>query len=374
MDLQTITSHTLSSWNEVEQLQVDWNPLLERSDANNIFLTWEWIESWKNSCIASTQPFFIVLKQGENIVAIAPFYIQPYRLFKCLTYQVLRFAGDQGIGSEYSNFIVDKEHSEALKKQLWATLLGIEQQASWDLIWYTNVASWTLGGTTLLTSLNKTSKLNLKSRNVEFANTSLHKISAQVLPSLSKSLRTNIKQTQGYLTKQGEWKVVFCNDSKHLETELSRLFELHNQRWQKAGLKGSFERRPEMAAFYQDFAIKALQHGWLRLAKLESDGVTQAMQIGYVYQQQFFALQEGFNADFQNGIGQVLRFHVFQQCIKEELTDYDFLGEYTNHKKRWLAEKREGHNLLIWPNKIKNIIFNFMTIWPTGKYFKPLLK
>jgi len=369
-DMQAISSQVFTTWPEIETLKDDWNNLLEQSDANNIFLTWQWIESWKNTCLPGTQPFFIILKQQQKIVAIAPFYIQPYKLFKCLTYQVLRFAGDQGIGSEYSNFIVKQQDGLHLKQQLWSTLLA--NKKSWDMIWYSNVASWSKGAETLLNSLNNTEKLNYKSRIVEFSSTDLTSISKEILPSLSKSLRTNIKQTQGYISKQGDWKVSFSKDPKQLSSELNCLFDLHNQRWQKAGLKGSFERRPEMAAFYQDFALKALQQGWLRLAKLECDGITQAMQIGYVYQGQFLALQEGFNADFQNGVGQVLRYRVFLQCLEEGLTEYDFLGEYTNHKRRWLANKRDGQNLLIWPNKIKNLLFKLMTIWPTGKYFKPL--
>tara|TARA_R110001583_G_scaffold19603_8_gene76559 strand:- start:9178 stop:10302 length:1125 start_codon:yes stop_codon:yes gene_type:complete len=371
-DIQKITSHIMTSWSEIEKLQAEWNTLLEQSDANSVFLTWQWMDSWKKTCSAQTKPFFVVLKQAHKIVAIAPFYIQPYRLFKCLTYKVLRFAGDQGIGSEYSNFIVEQKNSLVLKEQLWSALLACHKTSQWDLIWYSNVASWSKGGETLLASLNNTARLHLKSRVVGFGNTDLSTLSEKVLPSLSKSLRTNIKQTQGYLTQQGNWKVSFCNDPSVLKIELQRLFELHNLRWQKAGIKGSFEKRPEMTAFYQHFAIKALQQGWLRLAKLECEGITQAMQIGYVYQGQFFALQEGFNPEFQKGAGQVLRYHVFQQCLKENLTDYDFLGQYTDHKRRWLAKERDGHNLLIWPNKIKNIFFNLMTIWPTGKYFKPL--
>jgi len=369
--MPVITSHVMTSWSEIETLQSDWNTLLSQSDANNIFLTWEWMESWKKTCQPHTRLFFIILKEDNELIAIAPFYIQPYRLLNTLTYQVLRFAGDQGIGSEYSNFIVRKKDTLQLKQQLWKTLLSASTNINWDLIWYTNVATWTTGGESLLKSLEQSTKLHVAARSVDFANTNLRDLPDNLLPSLSKSLRTNIKQTQRYLTKQGNWQVNYCEDAKSLDKSLTRLFELHNLRWQQAGLKGSFQRRPEMASFYQDFAQKALQKGWLRLAELTCDNETQAVQIGYVYQGQFFALQEGFNPDFQKGTGQVLRYHVMKKCIEEGLTDYDFLGQYTNHKRRWLAKQRNGQHLLIWPNKIKNTLFNFLTIWPTGKYLKP---
>ena len=57
----------------------------------------------QQSWIAGILGFWLI------IVAIAPFYMQTYRLAHLLTYRALRFFGDKGTGSEYSNFIVKKE-------------------------------------------------------------------------------------------------------------------------------------------------------------------------------------------------------------------------------------------------------------------------
>lgn len=363
-----IKSELITTWTEFEALADEWDKLLVQSDTDCIFLRWDWINCWRNSVEAPITPYIIILSKNDHIIAIAPFYELNYQLLNGLKYKALRLAGDHGIGSEYSNFIVNSANSESLKQQCWQVLL--ENQKQWDFIWLTNIDQWTTGGKNLFSALKKISSLSYHQRDIEFASTSLASYDKNILPHLSKSLRTNIKQTQKYLSRKGQWQVKVTDQIETLEIDLANLFRLHNKRWQKMGLQGSFERRPAMARFYQLFAQQALKNGWLRLLSLEVDGEVQAMQIGYVYKQRFLAIQEGFNPEFLSGTGQVLRYFSFQQCINEQLEEYDFLGVYSDHKRRWLAEKRLGTHLFIFPDKIKNIPFKLKAIWPTGKYLK----
>ncbi|PKF61445.1 cellulose biosynthesis protein CelD [Psychromonas sp. psych-6C06] len=361
-----VKSELLTTWEAFESLQTIWDDLLVQSDADNLFLRWDWLNCWRKTSATPISPYIVILKKDGHIVAIAPFYKQPYRLVNGLKYNALRFAGDQGIGSEYSNFIVQRDNSEPLKKQCWQALLAYKKE--WDFIWLTNIEQWTTGGKNLITSLNSINELNFHQREIDFSATPLTSLNNDILPSLSKSLRTNIKQTQKYLSRQGEWQVSVTEDLSTLSDDLNTLFSLHNKRWQQAGLKGSFERRPAMASFYQQFAQHALKTGWLRLLKLEVEGEIQAMQIGYVYNNRFLAIQEGFNPDFLAGAGQVLRYFSFQKNLQEQIAEYDFLGVYSNHKRRWLAEKRQGCHVFIFPNKLKNLPFKLKKIWPTGAY------
>lgn len=362
----SLKSAIITTWAEFEALEEVWDALLIQSDANNIFLRWDWINCWRNTAEKPITPYIVTLKKDNQLLAIAPFYEQNYQLVTGIKYKALRFAGDQGIGSEYSNFIVHYSDSEKLKKQCWKILL--DHQRNWDFIWLTNIDQWTNGGKNLVSTLNQVPGLNNHQREMEFAVTSLPSLDTEILSNLSKSLRSNIKQTQKHLNETGQWQIKVTEQVDTLEEDLNTLFSLHNKRWQEAGLQGSFERRPAMARFYHLFTKKALQHGWLRLLSLQVNDEVQAMQLGYVYQQRFIAIQEGFNPDFLAGTGQVLRYFSFQKNIQEQVKEYDFLGIYTNHKRRWLADKRVGCELFIYPNKIKNMPFKLKAIWPTGAY------
>ncbi|QUM81044.1 GNAT family N-acetyltransferase [Moritella sp. 5] len=368
---KSIEIRVIKEWSEFEALKPDWQNLLEQSDANHIFLNWEWIDCWRKSQSTVINPLIIVIQNSQQILAIAPFYIQEYRLANLITYQSLRFVGDQNSGSEYSNFIVKAERCLELKSMLWAYLLSPDIKLYWDFIWFTNVASWTAGGTTLLESLATVKPLNCNCRSVEFAQVALRDLTTEILPSLSKNLRMSIRKTHRRLDNIGPWQVEISHKRDDIGKHLEKLFTLHNKHWQYLGL-GSFQRRPELVDFYRDFVPLALQKGWLRLLRLESEGEIQAMQLGYVYNNQFLSIQEGYNPDYLSGIGQVLRYFSYRRCKEEGVCCYDFLGVYTDHKRRWLAEKKHGENLFIWHRQMKNLPFEAKQIWPTGRYLKPI--
>jgi len=155
-----------------------------------------------------------------------------------------------------------------------------------------------------------------------------------------------------------------------LPEQLSNLFELHRRHWESIGQLGSFVRRPLMRQFYESFAPKSLRQGWLRLYVLKVDGVIQATQYGYVYDGVFHALQEGYVPKNFDGIGNVLRNLVFKECIEEGLQEYDFLGGFTEHKRLWRAEPREGYNLFIGRRSLKNQLLFWKNIWPTGRFIQ----
>jgi len=358
----------IQNWSGFHQLKSDWQRLLEQCDANTLFLTWEWVDCWYHSQEKEVKPLIVVIKEEGVVVAIAPFYHCQYRLFRGVTYQALLCLGDRKSGAEYSNFIVHRSQSQLLKKRLWEALLAPGISELWDFIWLHNIAAWTESGDSLIASLSEVKQLKVQQREQTFACCSLVEKEVPILLQVGKSLRKNISQTKRRLDRLGAWRVDCCSDAADLESLLEQFFSLHQKRWSEKGELGSFQRSGELQDFYRNFAPLALKKEWLKLCYLESEGTIQAMQLGYIYNGHFLALQEGYNPDFLAGTGQVLRHEIMQQCIDEQLLGYDFLGVYTDHKRRWLAERKEGAQLFIYQNKVKNLPFYFHKIWPTGAY------
>ena len=360
------------SWAEFDLLRNQWQSLLEQSDANNIFLTWQWIDCWRRCQDTNIDLLMVVVEQSGKLLAVAPFYIAHYKLCGLIKYRALKCVADTETGAEYANFIVKSDNSEQFKKLLWQILLRPEVKKLWDIVSLHNISAWTAGGQNLLQSLAQVNQLKYHQRTIDFSQSPLPKYAKDVLPELSKSLRTNIHQTTRRLDRLGEWKIAMVTSDTELTRYLETLFTLHNMRWRHAGQQGSFERRPKLVDFYRKFVPLALAKGWLRLWYLELNGEIQAIQLGYVYKQKFLAIQEGYNPQALAGLGQVLRHRCFEQCSDEQLDHYDFLGICTAHKRRWLAEKRSGCKLIIWHNQAKNLPFKFAPIWPSGRYLNSI--
>jgi hypothetical protein len=86
------------------------------------------------------------------------------------------------------------------------------------------------------------------------------------------------------------------------------------------------------------------------------------------YNGDFLQIQEGFNPEYIDGAGNVLRHIVIESSIQEGLKNYDFLGGFTEHKRRWKAEERFGHDLLIARPSLKTRLLFLKDIWPSGRY------
>lgn len=366
----TVKFEFVDSWHGFHKLKPFWDKLLQQSDADTIFLSWHWIDSWHATLPNPITPYIVVLKKDDKIVGIAPLYRQKYKLVKLFSFDVLCMLADKNVGSEYPNFIVESNHADYYRQLLWQYL---QAQNNWDLIWITNIATWRPSGKSLCESINNTS-LSYHDRQISFASTALSQFDTafdtrqSVLNSLSKSLRKNIKQTERKLAKQGDVKHLTVTDPADIKTHLNTLFSLHDMRWREAGLSGSFARRKQLKDFYSKFVPIALSQNQLSLQLLCIDNTPYAVQLGYIYGNQFLAIQEGFNPNLIAGSGQVLRFYSLLQCLEANLSSYDFLGVYTDHKRRWLASENYGKQLLIWHSKKKNIFLNYHPIWPTGKY------
>lgn len=358
----------LRSWDDFASLEPEWNSLLARSGANSIFLTWDWIKAWSETAGSRFQPLIVTVRdQAGALAGIAPFYVASMHLVRIIPYRALRIMGDYPTGAEYGDWILDPAMEEAAANAIVEKLL--EARDLWDCIWMPNVAGWT-GGQARMVEAARRSGWFCHSRPVSFAYVSLPSTFDEYLSSLSAKkrhqVRVELKRCNNGVTLRE------CTAPEELPQYLDSLFTLHFQRWSSVGEEGSFRRKPLEAEFYRAFTPRALQKGWLRLFALEEKGAAKAAQIGYAYEGVFHSLQEGFAPDAAKGIGNALRAHIIDRCIREKLHGYDFLGEMSDHKRRWAAEERIGFDLLIGHPGWKTRLLFRKEIWPTGRYLRPV--
>lgn len=351
----------------------EWNEVLKSSNANSIFLTWEWIENWLRSLFSKACLFVVIVRdQQKRIIAIAPFYYSILRLLNCIPYRCLRILGDRYSGGEYPDIILRKNYEIIGLKVVSQVLM--ENRRDWDCIWVPNVSGWNGAGDRWI-KLGESLPVYMNLRKRRFSYISFKGSYEDYLERFSASRRKSIRYERRKLLKEHHARFMLCKDHESLTLFLSRLFELHQKRWRSLQQDGSFVRQPMMQVFYQTFATLALHQDWLRCYALEVDGQIQAVQYGYFYNNIFYALQEGFEPDGPTSIGNVLRNYVMQACIDEGVHIYDFLGGYSQHKKRWGAVIREGYDLFLGKQNIKiGVLFgrNFLNkkIWPTGRFLR----
>jgi CelD/BcsL family acetyltransferase involved in cellulose biosynthesis len=359
----------IKDWSGVRALAPEWNALLAQSRADTLFLTWEWIEAWIDVTQERHRPFVIVVRdEQDRLCGIAPFYVSAYRLVGVLPFRMLRVLADDATGSEYPDWIIDRHCAPAVEAQIAVTLNELPKH--WDGVWLPNLSGWT-GAERDLSGVLGNHGCRSQRRSVAFCSIALPDSLARYEGGLSKVQREQTRRKCRKILNQADVHITRCEAPEEIGTYLEALFDLHHRRWQLRGDPGSFERRPELQLFYRRFLPVALRKGWLRLYALREAEAFRALQLGYVYNNVFYQIQEGFDPDFTSGAGNVLRHKVIEACIAEGVGTYDLLAGASEHKRRWGAATREGHDLFVGRPGALTRLLVAAGIWPTGRYLRP---
>ena len=362
-------STILKSWHQLSSLEQEWNALLQSSRSNSIFLTWEWIQAWR-AVVGEDKQLFVVAVHDEQgrLVGVAPFYEYRFPLFNLIPFKALRILADYSTAFEYGDWFVDPACEQAA---LDAIAGALSKSTDWDVIWMPRMSGWNGAMERISAAVTRAGMLQQKRSSV-FSHFPLPTSIKAFEEGFSTKRRQQLRRNRRNLMSTAGIEFVQCGNEQELPVFIDALFDLHHRRRLLLGDDGCFIRRPAEADFYRQFVPKALANGWLRLAALSQDGTIQAIQIGYVYNNEFLQLQEGFNPDYIDGAGNVLRHIVIEECINEGLTGYDFLGGFSEHKRRWGAQERTGYDLMIARPTLKNRLLFLKQIWPSSRFIKEL--
>ncbi|MCC6630812.1 MAG: GNAT family N-acetyltransferase [Gammaproteobacteria bacterium] len=358
----------VESWDAWGSLRGEWDELLVRSRADSIFLTWDWIASWIKVLGSRRTPLVGIVRDASTgkLCGAAVLYRTEYRLLKVLRVRALRPAADWPTGSEYPDWIAEPGQEEAVLDALARGL--VERARDWDFAWMPNMRGWD-GAHERLLQAGRRAGMQVRDRSTHFGFLQLPKTIAEYEGLLSSDRRQQLRRKRRKLLGMPGVRFERCDSAQDLDRYLEALFELNDRRWQTRDMQGTFRRKPDEAAFYRDFAPRALAAGWLRFYGITENGVLKAVQYGYCYGGAFLQLQEGFDPEFFQGSGNVLRHCVIDSCIEEGVHAYDFLGEMTDHKSRWLAEERLGYDVMMLHGKTPlSWLLAKAGIWPTGRH------
>ncbi|MGH9797955.1 MAG: GNAT family N-acetyltransferase, partial [Candidatus Polarisedimenticolia bacterium] len=99
-------------------LRAAWDALLEQSPTHGVFLTWEWLATWWKHLSGGRELRVLCARDGEELVAIAPFALRPAGVAGILPLPRLEFLGSGSVASDYLDVIVkrgrEREATEAL--------------------------------------------------------------------------------------------------------------------------------------------------------------------------------------------------------------------------------------------------------------------
>lgn len=340
----------LTTREELSACKEEWETLLAQVGTRNIFLEWQWSQTWL-SCF-DAQPWVVLIRDKTGkLLGIAPWMLERRQGVR-----QLRFIGAGLAQPDHLDIIaplsLQREVCQALAQWLKA------HRSQWDIL--------------KLDSLDQHSVLpaaldQFLGQGLRRANTPCPFVDLAGIPDweafqkqrLSSHMRSKgLRYLQNVLNRENPGQVVYEQlvDSSLIGPALECLIEQHRQRWAEKETYTPFEDE-QFLRFHRSFAAEAMQRGWLGLYRLRVGEQTIATVYGFHYGNKFFDYQHALdNAWSKVSPGRQLISFIVQDAIKRGHSEYDFLCGTEKYKYSWTQTERYDQNI-IWFNGLRGVLW-----------------
>jgi CelD/BcsL family acetyltransferase involved in cellulose biosynthesis/peptidoglycan/xylan/chitin deacetylase (PgdA/CDA1 family) len=335
------------SWEDVQTLSDSWNRLLAESASSTIFLTWEWVEAWWKN-YGSARPLFVLSAwEGNSLEGLAPFFAERVTRWGS-EWTCLKLVGDGSRDSDYLDCIARRGRENEVVAAFVQFLESHPNRWNYLELHGTPEGSPCLAA---LQNLAREKSWRFSLESIPCATLTLPREWSDYLRSLKPRFRTKVRSTLNHFDENIRATPYSYRDERTLDQGLAVLFDLHTRRWQTKSQPGVFQDGARQN-FYRDISHAALRQGWLAFHRLDWGERALAMQYGFIYDNRFFLLQEGYDPEFaalRPGIA--LRGWLMRYWIESGLKEYDFLAGSAPYKLEWGAQVKQCVRLMLAPSR-----------------------
>jgi CelD/BcsL family acetyltransferase involved in cellulose biosynthesis len=344
-------------------LKERWNRALDKKD-HSIFQTWDWLSlCWKHFG-SNKQLMLLLAMEKDEIIGIAPLMYSVHSMFGVKRAKIEFMDG--GL-SDYNDFVLIEKEEECL--DLFLKYLTKVSRA-WDCIELSDIPE----NSVTIPYLKSTAK-NLRIQHV-CPYIKLPKSYDEYFNSLKYKQRKDIRRTLRRLEEKYSVEFSCYSGECSIEEGINIFFDLHQKRWISQGQAGVFSSE-QVRRFHTDIAKTFFDKGWLGLYCLKVSGRPVAAIYGFRYRSKYCAYLTGFDPKyFSYNVGSLLFAYAIADCIRQGLTEFDFLRGAEEYKNRWNTKLRFNYQATLIRNgflpKIENCLYT--QYWRQGVRLKYMLK
>ncbi len=308
-----------------DDLQADWNELVQRSQANRVFSTFEWQSNWWAAYHPGELWVIAVREADGRLVGIAPWFIETMPSGE----RVLRGIGCIEV-TDYVDCIVDRDCTEQVFARLAEYLAAHKDR--FDRINFCNIPHHSPTLTQFSTLIQQSGfKIEIEQQEV-CPVIDLPADWESYLNLLDKKDRHELrrKMRRGGAAGEMDWYTVGPqhNLSEQLDLFLGLMAE-------SSAKKAVFLEDPQNVDFFQRVMPVMFACGWLQLNFLTIDGIPAATYLNFDYDRRVLVYNSGLSKAFLNASpGIVLLAYNIRHAIENGYTAFDFLRGNEEYKYR----------------------------------------
>lgn len=318
-------------------LKEEWNSLLNESNSNCPFLTWQWQSTWWEYFGKGKElKLLAVRNHNGRLIGIAPLFSER------MEEQGSRvgFIGGTSL-SDYQDIIAAK---------------GWEKEVCEAVMAYLSENEWNLVDLHCLPEASQTKEiLRLIAQNKGY--------NAMVYPekpspiidlpftweeylinTLDKKNRHELRRKIRKLENKGKIRWYTVNDPSSLQRELESFFDLFQKSLEE---KANFLTE-NIKEFFRSLAKLFSEKGWLELSFLEIDGIKSAGILAFPYDRVIYAYNSGYDPKYSSlSAGIVLFSYYIKEAINRGIKKFDFLRGNERYKYHFGAKDSWIYRLII---------------------------
>ncbi|MGP4843260.1 GNAT family N-acetyltransferase [Marinobacter sp. 1Y8] len=324
---------------EFSQIGPEWDDLVDRSDADRLFMGWSWLYSWWEtwSQVMGLDLLLIgAFDQGGRLVGIGPFYRRAQQMplgFRVNRVQMLGNAWHVGpsVRSEYANLIVGADRANETSSAIIAFLSKLD----WDEVVLCDCSPANVDGMT------RAAKAHLgQITQVDRAFDSGIAIDVacgfeEWLAALGKNTRLKVYNRRQRISQRSQIEFIQTGVGSEFSEFLEALSRFHIGRWGSP----AFDR--EAVRFHKTFVQRfTARGGKLEATKMLVDGKCVSVLYDVVIGDRRYNIQSGYDESFdrQIALGTLHLGYAIEQAFADpEILHYDLLaggGKNTFYKDR----------------------------------------
>ncbi len=312
-------------------LRQEWEELLQASDSDCVFLTWEWLYTWWKHLAEDRRLCILVVRRGSELVALAPFARRPRSISGARPFPTIEFLGSGFVGSDYLDVIARKDCEEEACQALTSHLANSRLPLKWTNVKKNESVARTVlagltgkGWTAAEAEINVCPFIPLEGMTWD-----------SYLGSLSAEHRYDFNRKWRRINRDYEVRFEQARTEDECREAIDLLIAQHNARWDARGGSDAFHT-DSLVAFHREWTQVALQRGWLRLYVLRLNDQPAACLYGMLYRGTFYFYQSSFSAAYLRcSVGLIAMGLAIQSAIAEGAKEYDLLHGAEAYKSHW---------------------------------------
>jgi CelD/BcsL family acetyltransferase involved in cellulose biosynthesis len=341
-----ICVETISGYQAFLDLEPVWNEMVQAAGHDHPFLEHAWVRTWWECFGAGSALHVLVVKAGDQPIAIAPLILAPIRMCGV---KVRRLGFFYNAHVPRADFIVARWPEEAYRA-IWSHLF---RKCSWDLLQLCQLpeGSETLDAIPRLAADDDCPAGAWPSGASPYL--PLRTSWGQYFDALPVKHRGNLRNRFKRLKGIASVDIETITSDEKLADALDAGLRLEAAGW-KGKSHTAISCDPDTSRFYSMLARRAAERGWILLNFLRAGSKRIAFDYCLSYKNRIHRLKSGYDPSYARySPSNLLSCLVLRNAFKQGLTEYDFLGGVEDWKLKWTKQTRPHYWLFVFSRTFK---------------------